>query len=56
MEIAMDIARADTECIDEADDEILSCALSDEALETAAGPERGWEFSWLFPPTAALCC
>lgn len=52
----MDIARADTEALHDADEEVFVCKISDEALEAAAGPEKGWDFSWLFPPTNALCC
>ncbi len=37
----------DTTCLDQADEEILTYTVSDEALEAAAGTERGaTTFTW----------
>jgi len=45
-----------TAITDPVEEEIVTDTVSDEALEAAAGPQRAWNFSLLFPPTAAFCC
>jgi hypothetical protein len=42
-----------TDDLDQVDEEILASTLSDEALEAAAGTERGW--TWR-PSRGVLCC
>jgi hypothetical protein len=54
--IAMNDSSNTTAALDQADEEILTYTVSDEALEAAAGTERGVRRSDAFTEFHAGCC
>jgi hypothetical protein len=57
----MDNSSTTTATLDQADEEILTCTVSDEALEVAAGTEgevggARWTLQYTFEISGAGCC